>query len=64
MPIINIQLISGRSPSQKRTLIKELAQATMQALGVSEQSVRVILTEVAPEHWGIGTQSKADIDGA
>jgi 4-oxalocrotonate tautomerase len=42
--------------------MRELAEATVRALGVQEQSIRVILTEVEPDHWGIGTTTKAQID--
>lgn len=63
MPIISVKLLDGRTTDQKRTLIKELAEAAVRALGVPEQSVRVILTEIDAEHWGIGTKSKAEIEG-
>lgn len=62
MPIISVQLIKGRTSEQKVALIKELAEAAVRALGAPEQSVRVILTEIDAEHWGIGTQSKAQIE--
>ena len=62
MPIISVQLIKGRTSEQKGALIKELAEAAVRALGAPEQSVRVILTEVDAEHWGIGTKSKAEIE--
>ena len=64
MPIINVQLLTGRTGKQKRALIRELADGAIRALGVHEQSIRVVLTEVPPEHWGIGGESKADRDGA
>ncbi|WP_156680771.1 tautomerase family protein [Sphingomonas profundi] len=60
MPLINVQLLAGRTPDQKSALMRGLAQAAIDALGVPEQSVRVILTEVEPQHWGIGLKSKAD----
>lgn len=63
MPIISVQLLRGRSPEVKRTLMRELAHAAIRTLGVPEQSVRVLLAEVEPEHWGIGTRTKADPDG-
>jgi 4-oxalocrotonate tautomerase len=62
MPIISVNILSGRTPEMKRALMKELAEATVRTLGVAEQSIRVILTEVDPEHWGIGTTTKAQID--
>lgn len=60
LPLINVQMLTGRTPEQKRALMRGLAQATMDSLGVPEAAIRVILTEVAPEHWGVGLKSKAD----
>ena len=60
MPIINVQMLSGRTTAQKDALIRELAEAAIRTLGVPEQSIRILLSEVDPHHWGIGTQSKAD----
>lgn len=60
MPVINVQMLAGRTPEQKSDLIRELAEATVRALGVPEQSIRVLLTEIDPAHWGVGTRSKAD----
>lgn len=62
MPIISVQILNGRTPEKKRALMKELAEAAVRTLGVQEQSVRVILTEIDAEHWGVGTRSKAEID--
>lgn len=61
MPIIDVRLLSGRTPEQKAVLIRELAQATVRALAVPEASIRVLLTEIDPAHWGIGATSKAEI---
>jgi 4-oxalocrotonate tautomerase len=60
MPIINVQMLSGRTAEQKQQLIRELAEGTIRALGVSEQAIRILLTEVEPQHWGVGTISKAE----
>ena len=60
MPIINVQMLSGRTAEQKQHLIRELAEGTIRALGVPEQAIRILLTEVEPQHWGVGTISKAE----
>lgn len=63
MPIISVKIIKGRTPAQKALLIRELAQATMRSLDAPEASIRVILTEIEAEHWGIGARTKASIEG-
>ena len=59
MPLINIQMLSGRTPEQKNALMERVAQATVDTLGVPEEAIRIVLSEVAPEHWGIGARSMA-----
>ncbi|HEX7781596.1 MAG TPA: 2-hydroxymuconate tautomerase family protein [Sphingobium sp.] len=61
MPIITVNLLTGRDQEKKRALIRELADATVRTLGVPLASVRVILNEVPPEHWGIGNETKAEL---
>ena len=63
MPIINVQILVGRTPDQKKTLMKELADATVRTLGVPEEAIRILLTEVQPENWGVGTRSMTEIRG-
>jgi 4-oxalocrotonate tautomerase len=60
MPIITVDLLTGRDQAKKSALIREIADATVRTLGVPLASVRVILNEVPPEHWGIGNETKAD----
>jgi 4-oxalocrotonate tautomerase len=62
VPIISVKLIKGRTPEQKAALIRQLGEGAMRALAVPEASVRVILTEIDAEHWGIGTESKHAIE--
>lgn len=59
MPIINAQILAGRSDVLKAALMQKLAQAAIDTLDVPEASVRVILTEVPPQHWGVGLTNKA-----
>lgn len=63
MPIINVSILAGRTTDQKRSLIRELAEGAQRALDVREEQVRVIITEVVPDHWGVGGRSKADLEG-
>jgi 4-oxalocrotonate tautomerase len=59
MPIINVALLEGRSTEAKAALIRRLTDAAVEAIGAPPETVRVLLTEVPPEHWGTGGVSKA-----
>lgn len=60
MPIITINLLSGRDNAKKTRLIREVAEAAARSLEAPIATVRVILNEVPPEHWGVGAETKAD----
>ncbi len=62
MPIISVQLVRGRTPEMKRALMRELADAAVRTLGVPATSVRVLLTEMESDHWGVGFETKTEID--
>jgi len=55
--------LSGRTLDQKKLLVKELAEATVRSLGVPEDAIKALLTELQPEHWAIGARSMAEIKG-
>jgi 4-oxalocrotonate tautomerase len=61
MPAIHVHMLTGRIPEQKKAFIKAIAEVTVDILAVPEDAVRIILTEVAPEHWGIGSRDMAEI---
>jgi 4-oxalocrotonate tautomerase len=59
MPLIQVSLIEGRAPQVKRALIAELTDAVVRTLDAPREAVRVILTEVPPEHWAVGGVPKS-----
>ena len=59
MPIIEVNLLEGRSPEAKEALIHALTDATVTSIGAARESVRVILREMAPAHYAVGGQSFA-----
>lgn len=60
MPIINVALLEGRSTEAKAALIRRLTDAAVETIGVPRNSVRVLLSEIAPEHWGTAGVTKAE----
>jgi 4-oxalocrotonate tautomerase len=61
MPIIRIDLIAGRPPERTRELIRRVTEAVVATLDVRPEQVRVLLTEVPPEHWAIGGTTMAEL---
>ncbi len=62
MPVIQITMSQGRTVEQKRELVKILTRETARILNTSEDSVRILVYEVAKENWGnagvLGTDMK------
>lgn len=54
MPTIRVDLFEGRTPEQKRNLVKALTQACVDALGSKPESVDVLLFELKPSDWATG----------
>ncbi|ALS20463.1 MULTISPECIES: 4-oxalocrotonate tautomerase [Paenibacillus] len=63
MPIVNIQLLEGRSEEKVKEVIRNVTETVCHTLEVKKESVRVIVTEIPKTHWGIGGVSVSDIPG-
>lgn len=61
LPIINIQILEGRTEDQIKALIENVTGAVVQSLNAPQENVRVIVTEVNKTHWGIGGVSAKEI---
>lgn len=59
MPIIEVNLLEGRSAEAKERLIEALTDAAIEAIGAPRASVRIILREMAPAHFAVAGQSIA-----
>lgn len=55
MPIIQVNMIEGRTDEQKEALICGIAKAVMETIGAPEENIRIIINESEKRHWGIGT---------
>ncbi|MBB3231526.1 2-hydroxymuconate tautomerase [Halomonas stenophila] len=57
MPIVNIQLIEGRSDAQKEALIEKVTAACVETVDCTPESVRVVLADIAPQDFGVAGAS-------
>ena len=60
MPIASIQILKGRSSEDRKLLISRGTDAIVATLEVQPVQVRVILSEVEPENWGVAGVTKAE----
>lgn len=70
MPVIQVDMFSGRTTEMKRQLVKALTDAFVEVTGARPQSVQVILRDVEKHDWGAGgslfsdTTAEAPASGA
>lgn len=57
MPIAQIYIMEGRSDEKKEQLIEKITDAMVEALDAPRDVVRVIITEMPKQHFGIGGSS-------
>ena len=54
MPIIRVEMFTGRTRDQKRALVKELTDSFVRTCGGKPESVQVVLVDVERQDWGAG----------
>jgi len=57
MPLIQINIIEGRSAEKKERLIKDVSQLVAATLESPIENVRVLINEMPASHWGIAGES-------
>ena len=60
MPIVQIELLEGRDVEKKRRLIRMVTDAVCEALDAKPESVRVIIREMDPDHYGVAGVSASE----
>lgn len=60
MPILQIHMMAGRDDQKKRVLVEKVTTAVCDSLGVPPEQVRVILSEMAPNNYGVAGVLKLD----
>ena len=54
MPIIQVNLLEGRTVAQKRAMVSAVTDAIVESLGVKRETVRIMINEMHPEHFALG----------
>jgi len=54
MPIVQINMMEGRTEQQIELLIESVAQAVMDSIDSPEENIRVLINEIPKKNWGLG----------
>ena len=60
MPIVQVNMLVGRTVEQKRKLVAGITDAVTESLGVQAEQVRVMIHELGKEDYAIGGRTAAD----
>ncbi|MGO3049582.1 4-oxalocrotonate tautomerase [Staphylococcus casei] len=60
MPIVNVQLLEGRSDDQLKALVSEVTQAVEKTTGANKEAIQVVIEEMKPTHFGVAGVRKSD----
>ncbi|HEY3643215.1 MAG TPA: 2-hydroxymuconate tautomerase [Xanthobacteraceae bacterium] len=53
MPVVTVQMWSGRTQKQKRALVRAITDAMVQHADAKPTNLHVIIQEVPKENWGL-----------
>jgi len=60
MPIIQVELLKGRTVEQKRDMIEKMTQVMVETVDCKKEAVRIIIREMEPENFAIAGVLKCD----
>ena len=60
MPIIQVNMLEGRTVEQKRRLVRGLTAAVVESLGVKIEQVRVMIHELGADDYAIAGETAAE----
>ena len=60
MPIIRVEMFTGRDRDQKRKMVEALTNAMIETTGAKREAVWVVIQDVDKEDWGFGGELGCD----
>ena len=58
MPIIQVQVLEGRSDEKIKDLVAGITKTAVETLGVKPEQVRVIVQPIPHKYWSVGGITK------
>lgn len=60
MPIVQVEILKGRTVEQKREMVKEVTEAITKTLICKPEAVKIIIREMEKEDFSVGGKLLAD----
>lgn len=60
MPIVTINMVAGRDRARIQDCLRQVAETVSRTLDAPLPSIRVMVNEVDPELWTVGTTLKSE----
>lgn len=54
MPTYHIEMMEGRTPDQKKKLVEAITRVTVEVLGVTPESVDILIADIRRDNWATG----------
>ena len=61
MPIVQIDLLEGRTLEQKRAMVAKVTEAIKETANCPADAVTIIIREMPPTHLGKGGKLRSDV---
>ena len=62
MPIVQIEMLKGRTADQRRALAKNVTKAIVDSLGVPPEAVSIIIRDMEHDHYATAGELRSDRD--
>jgi 4-oxalocrotonate tautomerase len=62
MPLVEVTIAEGRTPTQIRTMMQEVHAALLRTVNTRPEHIRVVVREVKRAHWATGDVTLAESD--
>ena len=60
MPIIKVEMLTGRSKEQKRALVRELTKAFVDTAGGKPEGIHIVIQDIEKDNWSSGGKLYSD----
>jgi 4-oxalocrotonate tautomerase len=54
MPFVTVKMLDGRTPEQKKQLVRAITDVVVDICGAKPEGTMVVIEDIARDHWSRG----------